>query len=219
MSSRGRHRHRSNRRSKPRRKASRASVRRKRSHDRHLEATSSVGTSLHSNGFGDIDPPPPDYETSEAQNRSVAQTALGKDEAISTGAVPVNSLAMRFVWGLILGLPLLVAMGLLLLITCSSTQLRVDFNVLKFSIWPETYQGLSQIAKEQRTNDGSSLLVDSASPGGNIRERQAEAYMTLGVWGWCAKTADAQQIVCTTPSAWFSMKDTLDGRDFAYVLP
>ena len=140
---------------------------------------------------------PPTYDLSQIRDVDVGEKApepkaeTGKDTPeLDTKPMSIEA---RIAWALALSIPLLASFLLLFLITCSSSDLRTDFSVVKMDISKSTFDALYNIANDQKDDTDSSVLATTASFGGDMRKRAAEAYMTLGVWGWCTKSADSSK--------------------------
>lgn len=135
---------------------------------------------------------PPSYDLSQARDAH-EHPHQSKEEEGSQTKPKVMSLEARYAWALALSIPLLAAVILLFLITCSSSLLRAKFSVVKIEISQATYGALASIANDQRADSDSSILANAASFGSDMKKRGVDAYMTLGFWGWCAKTIDSTE--------------------------
>lgn len=103
------------------------------------------------------------------------------------------SVESRLAWGLALVLPLLAATLLLFLMTASSEDLRTDFSIVKISISQGTVDALYGLLQNQPNDDKSTLEEVKDLSGVGKRATTSGGYMTLGVWGWCVKTADSSK--------------------------
>jgi hypothetical protein len=79
---------------------------------------------------------------------------------------------------------------LLFLITCSSSSLRTDFAIARIRLSQATFDALYKIVQAQSDDDSSSDVAGSLI---GLKRAAVEAYMTIGAWGWCVKTADSSK--------------------------
>ena len=201
-------------RHKPRRNGSSDSVSSRRGHRdvdryRHRDRTGSLGSVREndeaeqeqgrgpkrkgSKDVNDTEQPPPSYALSEARD-APKQEGDHPDPNVNP-TQKTMTVASRVCWSLCLLLPLLSAVLLLFLITCSSSDLRADFSILKISVSGSDFDSLFTATEDASASAGNStsVLANAAGLGGVVRRAESDGYLTLGIWGWCVRTKDSSK--------------------------
>jgi hypothetical protein len=120
------------------------------------------------------------------------------------GSTDGMSVISRICWSMALILPLLAGVVMLFLITCSSSELRADFSVIKVRLTPDSFDALFAATEHGVSEDGNStsILSQASTLGGIIRRAESTngseaaghaGFLTLGAWGWCVRSQDAQK--------------------------
>lgn len=157
----------------------------------------------------------PSYALSEARDApekgstgattTVDTVEAGESDKSDTnpGSTDGMSVISRICWSMALILPLLAGVVMLFLITCSSSELRADFSVIKVRLTPDSFDALFAATERGVSEDGNStsILSQASTLGGIIKRAETNGseatghagFLTLGAWGWCVRSQDAQK--------------------------
>ena len=124
---------------------------------------------------------PPTYDESQAGLAKLSDPEAAKEPAKKEIKRTLGSW-----WSLVPVLPLLTGVLLLFIITCSTSDLRADFGVIKVLLPSGDYSALYSATLGKQT-DGTTKRYTGPS------KREDAGYLTLGIWGWCVRNADSSQ--------------------------
>ena len=131
---------------------------------------------------------PPSYEESQAQDRKDTDV----EKAGESNKKKKSRGSCWAIWEAAPVIPLLTAVLLLFLITCSSSSLRADFAVLKVTLSSSDFSALYTATKSQpiSTDNSSTSALEVES---SLTKRDDAGFLTLGIWGWCVVSNDWSQ--------------------------
>ena len=181
-------------RSRPKRKASTESSSSHKQRDRSYvdDTFEPIDISRKSNSSDD----PPSYdEVARERDAKDSKREMQGTPTTHESSPPSLSMPSRIIWPILLSVPLFASGALLYLVSCSGETLRPDLSTVKIELpqaeFDSLYQSWSSSADTLPNGD------NETAPSLNIirspRENSTGGYLTLGTWGWCLRTADAQR--------------------------